>query len=544
MRGIATESIGSFLNQVLSFAVALPDIVAYGGIAVIGLYIVKLLWPSSTSTRAPQPVATASTSTDSFPSPNNDRSPDNDDTDGPSDEQEQPSELSAVDKDDSVPEDAKEEVQPSPPQQPSTIATQSATELENKTIDSPYTQQTDYSTAKRDVTKGRQGTKSSSARTGYRRSLHSSCNNRSSALSRLGRQLVDPVEVKTGVDPAGFDYSWNVAEFGLDATGASVDAGGELFYFELLRSPISHEAVGSSVEVTGSSLLRHLLREALTSGSKTTSSEQAKENNRQREPNRESPQRRQQSAQQPPADGRSQRRRRQDALPRDRVTTVDEQLPISPKREPSVYRDQIDNRVTGSSVPNNEETIRNKSRTPPTTYEPLHDFPTLDDLVDGTVYDASSGVNAAGMEVAADTSNRRDDKQLGPRMEELSQWVELPRTEPSRHSRDQAPGRRTIEEATPDEEPVTPFTEMGRGLDSIGVDMNQLDSSTQGLGGWPETDDTPMEGDNDFFGIGETASRVEDGACAVEFQVEDEVNPVLADIEAMEEELSSQQFPF
>jgi hypothetical protein len=49
---------------------------------------------------------------------------------------------------------------------------------------------------------------------------------------------------------------------------------------------------------------------------------------------------------------------------------------------------------------------------------------------------------------------------------------------------------------------------------------------------------------NDFFGIGETASRAEDGACAVEFQVEDEVNPVLADIEAMEEELSSQQFLF
>lgn len=548
MRGIATGSIGSVLDQASSFAVALPDIVVYGGIAVIGLYIVKWLWPSSTSTPSPQPVATptttASTSTDSSSSPNNDPSSDNDDTDGMSDEGEQPPEPSEVDEDESVPGNIGGEVQPSPPQ-PSTVATPTAAELENRIIGDPYTQQTDYPIAKRDGTTRRHSTQSSSARTRYRRSLGSSYSNRSSAVSRLGRQLVDPVEVKTGVDPAGLDCSWNVTEFGLDATGASVDAGGELFYFDLLRSPVSHEVVGSSVEVTGSSLLRHLLREALAPGSKTTSSEQAKENNRQRERNRESPRRRQQPAQQPPADGRSQRRRRQDALPPDRDTTVDEQLPISPKRERSVFRDQIDNRFTGSSGPTNEETTRNKSRTPATTYEPLyHDFPTLDDLVDDTIYDTSVGVNGAGVEAAADTSSRWNGRQPGPVKQDRSQWVEFTRIEPSHHGRDQAPGRRTIEEAAPDEEPVTPFTEMERGLGAIGVDMNQLESSTQGLGGWPETDDIPMVRGNDFFGIGETASRAEDGACAVEFQVEGEVNPVLADIEAMEEELSSQQFPF
>jgi len=532
MRGTGIESVSSILDHIFGAVASLPDGLLYS----VGALTVAVMAKRWFSTRLAAGHRSATTATRSGPSPPNPTSGSRTNSNMTSEQSTTRTEVQqgepSIFSNDTTPTASSETEHQSAVIEQATISSSNA--HEGRTVlDQPVSQQSKHYTSKPhepETQKRSYTTSKHPQRIKYPTKISS---NSVSLRTQARRQFIDPIQIETGIDPVSWDPSWGLIKADFSLTGVSADTGGELVYFNVFPSPISYKTFNSPIEVTTTSLIRHLLGTAAPS-SKTNhqSTEQQPATSKHQHQKTETNQLR--------ADPRTQSSLLGEVSgnPSQYTSPSSAQKPTDPEPHPSTqtqdtrppFRNQTEHQESPTAgTPSDPDRIEHSQSRPTddvlgdetTTWEETFDTPWF------TTGDTSSNRHSHETTVeepifepvldtdpspAIDTPAFQSDRQLEPLGDSPMQAEEDQQVGGSNVTGrgERRPGEVTFDAATPASEPRIPFEDLQQGLDAIGIDSQQLgfDTPEQDQDLWPEP--APIEPVSDPFGVSEAAERFND----------------------------------
>lgn len=390
--------------------------------------------------------------------------------------------------------------------------------------------------------------------------------------TQLQRHLIDPVQIETGIDPIGWDSSWGLIKADFSLTGVSVDTGGELVYFNAFPSPVSAKPFDSPIDLTTTSLIRHLFGTAASSSNpdrQPTARDTAASTQRQHH---------------------EQRSGQNKTEPQTRTHLQDESLKDSPQsRYPSFAEESLDARprpstpIQGSDPHFTTQADTQKSRPPETTgghgrtratRRSHPENPGTDETLTVEVPFSNSDVSMTETsateaplespterqafeplfdteptpgenEIALQKNERKPQptNPLGnhPTQTVMHQQIELPGQTKSDEHR---PGEATLDTALPGDDSVAPVEDLTHGLEAIGIDRTHFgfDALDGDQDSWPETE--PLEPVSDPFGVSDAVDHFDDTELFPEVNIDDPMPQVQDDLEGLQEPLFETEVRF
>lgn len=529
MSGAGIGSAGSMIQQAWDFITSLPDVLVYGMAVVLGLIVLKGLWPSPTSAPTGRPVAAtspaaSSSSSDQDSSYSGTAAAADDASSKAETEEESAAAAGSTAGEDQSTSPSENELQEEPVQPSSDPMDPPIANPEQTVIDETH----DHSIkdTKDQVYLSRSGTPHQHRTGRGRRKKPATRGVRDGIPTRtqVRRHLIDGIDVNSGVEPISTDYTWSVAELDLGVSGASVDAGGELISVDALPSAVSYDVVDSPVDVSSPSILRLLLRTIAPSSPSEqqtdppeTQSPEPRESRR--DASNEFHQQRTHAAPQQDyheqdsryGSGTPQReRQRQDQAP-----TTNE--PLDPRTSrasnPSQQRPPVNQTLDNGRSPEATRTSPgfDEPGSAGNQYESALDPPTVDDIFSGPYLQPwEQEETTAGTKPDSSQQKRRNERTVGADYQYSPRQPTLPQISPLSVDihEERSQERPGVDPAAPFRDVGNPLTEMGHGLEALGIDSKQVGTDPAGLA--PMLDDDPPDAVGDMLGLGEVADRFED----------------------------------
>lgn len=274
------RSLPSILKQALEALASLPSPLVYGGGAVLGILLIALLvtrnWPSAATSVDQQDAnsqqsQSSTTTDDAIEATDATSSTGEAETLVDSEEPENSNGSTAPDEDEST-ESPKEKEPVSSTQGRPALTTDPLPTGQKPVPSKDIDQRTSSTGPTLDNPSNSRFRWHSAGRHSLQLRRSPSVTSRLSLPREARRHLIDPFQLETGIDPIALDTSWGLVKADLSFTGASADVGYELIYLNLKPAPVSYEAIDSPVEVTVSTLLRRLVRDAFAAPSTETQS--------------------------------------------------------------------------------------------------------------------------------------------------------------------------------------------------------------------------------------------------------------------------------
>lgn len=379
----------------------------------------------------------------------------------------------------------------------------------------------------------------------------------------LRNHVLDPVQIETGIDPIGWDSSWGLLKADFSLTGVSADTGGELVYFNVFPSPVSYKTFNSPIEITTTTLIRHLLATASSSSSSdqqptarhsTVSTHRQHQNTRSEQHPSEwqtrthlsdetladpSQNNAPLSTEAPPDSEPQPSPGVQDASPQFSTQTNKQNSHApDPSREPirtgAPQQRQTDTPGTDETIPAAEPfDSSNFSLTAAPDGHPPQESPPEHFVGEPFLDTALTPVtNEAAVQNDQQTVQRTEPLVDHSTQSEIHQQFGLPRPIKSDERR---PGEATLSTALPRDDPVTPIEDMEHGLDAIGIDSTQFgfDVPDEPQNLWPVTE--PPEPVNDPFGVNDAVDHFGDTELFPDVTIDDPLTEAQDDLDDFQE---------
>jgi len=390
--------------------------------------------------------------------------------------------------------------------------------------------------------------------------------------TQLQRHLIDPVQIETGIDPISWDSSWGLIKADFSLTGVSADTGGELIYFNAFPSPVSAKLFDSPIEITTTSLLRHLLGTAASSSSPDQQptarhaavSTQRQHHEQRLDQHKTEPRTRthlqSESVEDSPQFGSpSFTEESPDAEPRPSTpiqdsdpyftTQADTQKPRSPEttgihgHTRATRRSRPENPATDETltveVPfSNPDVSMTETSATQTPLEIPTERQALDPLFDT---EPTPGENEIALQKGQRTPQPTKPLVEHPMQTEMHQQIGLPsQTKSDKH----LPGETTLDAALLGDDSVAPVEDLTHGLEAIGTDSTHFgfDALDRDQDSWPETE--PLEPVSDPFGVSDAVDRFNDTELFPEVNIDDPMPQVQDDLKDLQEPLFETEVRF
>lgn len=390
--------------------------------------------------------------------------------------------------------------------------------------------------------------------------------------TQLQRHLIDPIQIETGIDPIGWDPSWGLIKADFSLTGVSADTGGELVYFNAFPSPVSAKPFNSPIELTTTSLIRHLLGTAASSSNpdrQPTARHTAVSTQRQHH---------EQRSDQNKTESRTRTHLQDESLknsPRSGFPSFTEESPEAGPRPSIPIQDTNPHFTTQADTqkPRPPETTGGHGCTRATRRSPPENPGTDEALtVEGPFSNpdismAEKSSTQAPLEIPTErqafkplfdteptpgeneTVLQKDQRTpqptnpLGdhPTQTVVHQQIEIPGQTKSDEHR---PGEATLNAALPGDDSVAPVEDLTHGLEAIGIDSTHFgfDALDRNQDSWPGTE--PLEPVSDPFGVSDEIDHFNDTELFPEVNIDDPMPQVQDNLESLQEPLFETEVRF
>lgn len=566
MRGTGIESISSILDHIFGAVASLPDGLFY----IVGALPVAVMvkrWFSTRPTAGRQSATTATQSGPSSPNPasgsrTNSNTPSERSTKQTGVQQWEPGTRS---------NDTTSTVSPETDHQSAVIEQATINSFnahEGRTVlHQPVGQQSKHHASKPNEPETQKGSYTTSKHPRRIKYPTKTSSNSVSLRTQARRQFIDPIQIETGIDPVSWDPSWGLLKADFSLTGVSADTGGELVYFNVFPSPVSYNTFNSPIEVTTTSLIRHLLgTTAPSSSTNDRSTKQEPATSKRQYQKTETDQLRAnsktQSALLGEASGNPSRYTSPSSTQKPTDPEPHQSTPTEDPRPP--FRNQTEYHESPTAGTPSDPECREHTQSRPTddvlgdeatTWEETFNnpwFTTGDTPSNRNSYETI--VEEPIFEPALDTDPSpaiappafQSDQQLGPLGDSRMQAEEDQQVGGSsvtdrgeRHS-----GEVIFDAATPASEPRNPFEDLQQGLDAVGSESQQLgfDIPKQDQDLWPEH--ASIDTASDPFGVSEAAERFDDEPLFPEANVNEPVGQEPDNMWDPQESLFDTEFRF
>lgn len=390
--------------------------------------------------------------------------------------------------------------------------------------------------------------------------------------TQLQRHLIDPVQIETGIDPIGWDSSWGLIKADFSLTGVSADTGGELVYFNAFPSPVSAKPFDSPIELTTTSLIRHLLGTAASSSNPdrqptarhTAVSTQRQTHEQRSDQNKTEPRTQTHLQGESPEDSPqsgfpSFTEESPDAGPRPSTPIQDSnphfttQADTQRSRPPETTGGHGRTGATRRSHPENPGTDGastvevpfsnpDVSMTETSATEAPLEIPTERQAFE-PLFDTELTPRENETALQKDQRTPQLTNPLGdhPTQTVVHQQIELPGQTKSDEHR---PGEATLDAALPRDDAVAPVEDLTHGLEAIGIDSTHFgfDALDRDQDPWSETE--PLEPVSDPFDVSDAVNHFDDTELFPEINIDDSMPQVQDDLENLQEPLFETEVRF